>query len=85
MTDNRFVIPALKDYLVCDMGFLDLAANLIFPPKCANCGELISVDVSKKQIDPLCPTCRMHFENEKQLECNVCGLSMNFCRCMPKI
>ena len=84
MTDNRFVIPALKDYLVCDMGFLDLAANLIFPPKCANCGELISVDVSKKQIDPLCPTCRMHFENEKQLECNVCGLSMNFCRCMPK-
>ena len=66
------------------MGFFDLATNLIFPPKCANCGELISMDIKSKQTDPLCPTCRMHYENEKQVECNVCGLSMNFCRCMPK-
>lgn len=66
------------------MGFIDLATNLIFPPKCANCKELISSDITKKQIDPLCPTCRMNFENEKQRECNRCGLMMKFCRCMPK-
>lgn len=66
------------------MGFIDLATNLIFPPQCANCKELISWDITKKQIDPLCPTCRMQFESEKQRECNICGLAMNFCRCMPK-
>ena len=66
------------------MGFFDLATNLVFPPKCANCSELISTDISKKQIDPLCPTCRMQYEEEKLRECNICGLSMNFCRCMPK-
>jgi ComF family protein len=66
------------------MGFIDLATNLIFPPRCANCGELISVELNKKQIDPLCPTCRMNFENEKLLECGTCGLAMCFCRCMPK-
>ena len=66
------------------MGFIDLATNLIFPPRCANCKEFLSIDINKKQIDPLCPTCRMHFESEKQRECNFCGLSMKFCRCMPK-
>ena len=66
------------------MGFFDLATNLIFPPKCANCGELISMEITNRQIDPLCPTCRMHYESEKQIECKTCGLTMNFCRCMPK-
>ena len=84
MTVNLFVIQDLENCLKSDMGFLDLATNLIFPPKCANCGELISMDIRKKHVDPLCPTCRMHYENEKQIECNVCGLAMNFCRCMPK-
>lgn len=84
MTVNRFDIQDLKDCLKSNMGFFDLATNLVFPPRCANCGELISMDICKKQIDPLCPTCRMHYENEKQIECNVCGLAMSFCRCMPK-
>ena len=42
------------------------------------------MEIYTKQIDPLCPTCRMHFESEKQRECNYCGLAMRFCRCMPK-
>ena len=66
------------------MGFLDLATNLIFPPRCANCGDLISMQINEKQTDPFCPTCRMNYEKEKQRECNFCGLSMSFCRCMPK-
>jgi ComF family protein len=66
------------------MGFGNLITNLIFPPECANCKELISLDITKKQIDPLCPTCRMNFESEKQTECGTCGLMMKFCRCMPK-
>ena len=68
MTVNLFVIQGLKNCLKSNMGFLDLATNLIFPPRCANCGELISMDIRKKHVDPLCPTCRMHYENEKQIE-----------------
>lgn len=56
----------------------------MFPPKCANCNEFLDIKLSEKQIDPFCPTCRLHYENEKQRECNICGLSMEFCRCMPK-
>ena len=58
--------------------------NLLFPPQCANCNELIDISLTEKHIDPFCPTCRLHFENEKQRECKICGLSMEFCRCMPK-
>lgn len=58
--------------------------NLIFPPKCANCNELLDIELKEKRSDPLCPACRLHYENEKQRECNICGLSMEFCRCMPQ-
>lgn len=58
--------------------------NLLFPPQCANCNELLDINILEKHIDPLCPTCRLHYENEKQRECNVCGLAMEFCRCMPQ-
>ena len=58
--------------------------NLLFPPKCANCNEMLEISLAEKQIDPLCPTCRLHYENEKSRECRICGLSMEFCRCMPQ-
>lgn len=60
------------------------AKNLLFPPKCANCGELLDVRISEKIIDPLCKDCRAHFESEKLVECPTCGLAMQFCACMPK-
>lgn len=65
------------------MSVKDLISNLLFPPKCPNCNELLNVDISKRLSDPLCPACRLHFENEKQRECKICGLSIQFCRCMP--
>ncbi len=58
--------------------------NLLFPPKCANCSELLDIRLTEKQIDPFCPACRLHYENEKSRECKICGLAMEFCRCMPK-
>ena len=66
------------------MSLKHLALNLLFPPKCSNCHDLLDIDISKKCTDTLCPTCRMHYENEKNRECSFCGLSMKFCRCMPK-
>lgn len=62
---------------------LNLVTNLLFPPHCANCGELLDVELLKKVNDPFCPSCRIHYENEKQRECGSCGLSMRFCSCMP--
>lgn len=66
------------------MKISNIVSNLLFPPKCANCNEFLDVKLSEKIIDALCPTCRLHYENEKQRECNICGLKMEFCRCMPK-
>ncbi len=62
----------------------NIAVNLLFPPKCANCNELLDISLSERNKDALCPSCRLHYENEKQRECNICGLAMEFCRCMPK-
>lgn len=66
------------------MSIKHLFMNLIFPPKCPNCAELLDIELTKRVYDPLCPACRLHYENEKQRECPICGLSMRFCRCMPK-
>ena len=62
----------------------NVISNLLFPPKCANCNELLDIKLSERVIEALCPTCRLYYENEKLRECNICGLKMEFCRCMPK-
>ena len=66
------------------MVVLNLIGNLIFPPKCANCGELLEIDLTKKQTAALCKSCRAQLDAEKAIECQRCGLQMQFCRCMPK-
>jgi len=58
--------------------------NLLFPPKCSNCSELLDVDITKHARETLCAKCRVDYESEKQRECMYCGLPMRFCRCMPK-
>lgn len=65
-------------------GFGFLISNLIFPPKCVNCGELLDVELKERVSDPFCPKCRLHFEHAKNDECERCGLEMKFCRCMPQ-
>ena len=66
------------------MSLKDLAFNLLFPPKCSNCHELLDVSLTDRTRETLCPNCRVSFENERNRECADCGLSMRFCRCMPK-
>lgn len=62
----------------------DLLSNLLFPPKCANCHELLDVKLEERSREALCPACRAYYENEKQRECKICSLMMEHCRCMPK-
>ncbi len=83
MTANPEDIQGLRVFSELDMSIFDLCENLIFPPKCANCRELLDIDINKKHTDPLCPQCRLNFEHEKSIECSSCGLEMRFCRCMP--
>ena len=66
------------------MSIKHLISNLVFPPKCSNCNSFLDIDIKSKAIDTLCPACRVQYESEKQRECAICGLSMRFCRCMPK-
>lgn len=58
--------------------------NLLFPPKCMNCGRLLSIDVRKRVEAPLCEACRLSWEREKTESCSRCGLDMKLCVCMPK-
>lgn len=59
-------------------------SNLLFPPRCANCRQFLDITIDERNVHALCPSCRLLYENEKQKECDICGLSMEFCRCMPK-
>lgn len=67
------------------MNLFSMLLNLMFPPKCVNCGELLEIDIMKKPVTPLCGKCRMILEKEKVKSCSECGLDMKSCRCMPKI
>ena len=67
------------------MEFKSFITNLVFPPKCANCGKLLEIDITKGITEPLCVSCNRHFENEKLRECSECGLLLSFCRCMPSL
>lgn len=60
-------------------------ANLLFPAKCMNCGELLDVDLNKRSAAPLCERCRLIWEREKTNSCGSCGLDMKLCMCMPKM
>ena len=63
----------------------NVISNLLFPPKCMNCGELLDTDISKPAPAPLCDKCRLLWEKEKTGTCQKCGLDVKLCTCMPKI
>ena len=58
--------------------------NLLFPPKCMNCGELLDIPLNKRVDAPLCERCRQLWEREKASPCHRCGLDMKLCACIPK-
>lgn len=61
----------------------NLAKNLLFPPRCISCGELLDTRLRERVGVPLCKECRASFEHQRLRECPRCGLQMKFCRCMP--
>jgi len=54
--------------------------ELLFPPKCAACGELLPWDGEEKNA--LCPSCRQEWEREKRSVCAICSRELPRCECM---
>lgn len=62
------------------MRITDYLLNLLFPPKCVSCGEVIACD----KTDALCAVCCAKYVIEKGFCCPECGGVHAHCDCMPK-
>ena len=61
--------------------FTVFCGNLLFPPKCVGCRELIKRDIFDPCTVPLCDKCRAKWEREKLERCPDCQLEMTICTC----
>lgn len=60
-----------------------LLKNLLFPPRCAGCHQLLSPLPQKGATPLFCRDCALQFEKEMRLACHVCNLPFPECRCQP--
>ena len=62
--------------------------DLLFPPKCSACGQLLDwmpdTIASTPAPAALCPACHKKWENERLETCGICAKPINECGCMPK-
>ena len=61
---------------------MSLFSRLLFPPKCAVCGELFSIDVSEEIA--LCEECRKKWDNELLETCGICACKIGECLCLTE-
>ncbi len=62
-------------------GALNYLSELLYPPRCAMCGELL--DPAKKRRC-FCERCLGIWESEKKASCPQCRMTVNRCKCQPK-
>ena len=55
--------------------------NLLYPPKCLSCGELLWPNAET----PLCPKCRAEWDKLRKSPCGQCKRPHEECRCIPPI
>lgn len=60
-----------------------LLKNLLFPPRCAACGQLLSPLPQNGVQRLFCEECALQFEREMRLACPSCNLPYPECRCQP--
>lgn len=58
--------------------------GLLFPPKCAACGELLDWYEAPKREDALCASCNKKWHSEKLETCGHCAKRVTECSCMPE-
>lgn len=61
------------------MSFSELFLNLIYPPRCVHCDEIMSFD----SMAVLCDKCKALYEREKEFECPICRMPHYDCDCTP--
>ena len=54
--------------------------NLVFPPKCASCKEILPY----YSEELLCDKCAEKWKAEKETKCPKCRKTLALCRCMPE-
>lgn len=62
------------------MRFTDILLNLLYPPKCVSCEEVLDY----RDTEALCPLCRARYECEKGFHCPECKKIHAECDCAPK-
>ncbi len=66
-----------------------ILADLLFPPKCAACGELLPFGGffgrDLPQQTALCRACLTRWEQEKTERCEICGNNVLQCECATKL
>ncbi|MBQ3183966.1 MAG: ComF family protein [Clostridia bacterium] len=56
---------------------IDKFLDILFPPRCPGCGEVISVNAK----DVFCAECRNKWEKHKKENCRKCGQPLDKCWC----
>ena len=57
--------------------------DLLFPPVCAGCGELLAYRLSDP-AEAFCPDCRKLWTDATTELCGICQKSVSLCACIPK-
>ena len=63
------------------MGVINYLLELLFPPRCSLCGELMDAEKERRCF---CDRCRAVWEQEKQVFCPSCRRDPQHCSCTPK-
>ncbi len=64
---------------------LNQIKNLILPPKCVICGNLLGCEINKPFNEVICPVCSSKIERAKLDFCHGCNVEMIDCRCIPEV
>ncbi len=65
------------------MGSFRRLKQLLFPPRCAACEDLLDWNITDQAV-ALCPRCAGRWESEKRQTCEVCAKPVTACDCMPE-
>ena len=70
----------MKDFDGHKRLFLPFLSAYLIPPKCPACGALVPIF---GKAEPFCEACRAEWDAQAAENCPVCGLSPEFCVCVP--
>ena len=62
--------------------------DLLYPPRCASCGELLRWRVpsaEKLAKEALCADCLLQWEEETETRCGICSRPVRCCVCMTEL